>query len=385
MKSNSLRIELLVASMLPVTAICIVGVVGLQQMQQTNVNIFLLVLVVCALAVFFAELSLIQVMQRATKNQYMHLIGVCQEYMAGNRAKRAPILGDNALTTLAQTLNALLDQATRNVQHANVHNRAAHDVQQMDQQIQKLISEIKPIMDGDLRVRAAVPAGNIGLVADICNALIEELANLAKWTRFSSEQVMSKTQTLLKRSVELAQTSESQMSLFSDTTETVEKLVAFIQRLSSTLHLNVEIVAEIRKHLPPIQTGQLNSIQPAQSLESSRQINKLLDRLNADTRRQEQLLNELLDSAQANATLAESMVSELYTVAQRIYQSSTAVLQTVEHIHSLAKLAQQWNNSIAGFQLPEDTTDYGEPEKVYEDAFAPIPSGILRRNTDSLG
>jgi methyl-accepting chemotaxis protein len=218
----------------------------------------------------------------------------------------------------------------------------------------------------------------------MCNALIEELANLEQWTRYSSEQVMSKTQTLLTRSVELAQTAEAQMARFSDTTETVEKLVAFIQRLSSTLHLNIEIVAEIRKHLPPIQTGQLDAIQPAQSLESSRRINKLLDRLNADTQRQEQLLNQLLDSAQANATLAESMVSELYTVAQRIYQSSTAILQTVEHIHSLAKLAQQWNNSIAGFQLPEETVNYEEAEKAYEEAVVPIPSGILRRNTDTL-
>ncbi|GHO42781.1 hypothetical protein [Ktedonospora formicarum] len=382
MRSNSLRLELLVASMLPVTAICIVGAVGLGQMEHTNINIFLLVLVVSALAVFFAEIALINMTQRATKNQFIHLIATCREYTAGNREKRAPILGDNALTTLAQSLNVLLDQVTHNVQHATTNNKAVYDVQHMDQQIQKLITEIKPIMDGDLRVRANVPAGNIGLVADICNALIEELANLAKWTRYSSEQVMSKTQTLLANSVELAQTAEAQMSRFSDTTETVEKMVAFIQRLSSTLHLNVEIVTEIRRHLPA-QTGQLNGFASAPG--SATQLSRLIDQLHVDTRRQEQLLNELLDSAQSNATLAESMISELYAVAQRIYQSSTSILQTVEHIHSLAKLAQQWNNSIAGFQLPEDSLDdYGAQEREYREAVAPLESGIGRRSTDLL-
>lgn len=388
MKSNILRLELLLAAMLPVTAIFIVGVVGLGQRENTSVSLFLGVLFACAIGVFFAEIALVRFTQRATKNQYARLVEVCQAYMAGQRERRAPLLGDNALSSLAQTLNALLDNVNVSIQQAQYTSKATNDVQQLELQIRQLVTDIKPIMDGNLRVRASVPASRLGMVADICNALIEELANLAKWTRYSSEQVMSKTQNLLSSSIELAQTSEIQTTRFSDTTETVEKLVAFIQRLSSTLQLNVELIHEIRAMLlkrPELQKGSGEStliVNTTQSLEDAQQQKRLLTRINTDTQRLEALLNELLVSAQANATLAESMISDLYAIAQRIHQSSSSILQTAEHIHSLAKLAQQWNASIANFQLPEETLDYAAVDENSTAMRAPVPTDTLGHRAD---
>jgi methyl-accepting chemotaxis protein len=388
MKSNIFRLELLLAAMLPVTAIFIVGVVGLEQRENTGVSLFLGVLFACAIAVFFAEIALVRFMQRVTKNQYAQLVEVCQAYMAGQRERRAPLLRENALSPLAQTLNALLDNVNVSIQQAQHTGKATNDVQQLELQIRQLVTDIKPIMDGNLRVRASVPAGRLGMVADICNALIEELANLAKWTRYSSTQVMSKTQTLLSSSIELAQTSEIQTTRFSDTTETVEKLVAFIQRLSSTLQLNVELIHEIRAMLlkrPELQKGSGEStliVNTTQSLEDAQQQTRLLTRINTDTQRLEALLNELLVSAQANATLAESMISDLYAIAQRIHQSSASILQTAEHIHSLAKLAQQWNASIENFQLPEETLDYAVVGENNTAMRAPVPTDTLGRQAD---
>ncbi|GHO78888.1 hypothetical protein KSD_66590 [Ktedonobacter sp. SOSP1-85] len=383
MKSNIFRLELLLAAMLPVTAIFIVGVVGLEQRENTGVSLFLGVLFACAIAVFFAEIALVRFMQRATKNQYAQLVEVCQAYMSGQRERRVPLLRNNALSPLAQTLNALLDNVNVGIQQAQYTGKATNDVQQLELQIRQLVTDIKPIMDGNLRVRASVPSGRLGMVADICNALIEELANLAKWTRYSSKQVMSKTQSLLSSSIELAQTSEIQTTRFSDTTETVEKLVAFIQRLSSTLQLNVELIHEIRAMLlkrPELQKGSGEStliVNTTQSLEDAQQQTRLLTRINTDTQRLEALLNELLVSAQANATLAESMISDLYAIAQRIHQSSASILQTAEHIHSLAKLAQQWNASIENFQLPEEALDYAVVGEDSTALRAPVPTDTL--------
>lgn len=135
MRSSILRIELLLASMLPVTAIFIVGVVGMRQNDQTDVGPFLFVLFACAIAVFGAEIALISFMQRATKKQYAQLIEVCQAYMAGQRERRAPLLGDNALVALAHTLNALLDSANGSIQQAQRASNAGSLAQQRNASI----------------------------------------------------------------------------------------------------------------------------------------------------------------------------------------------------------------------------------------------------------
>ena len=352
MQSSILRIELLIASILPTAAILFVGAVGIEQMQEMDVRFFLTVLLASALVVFCAEHTLISFMQRATRKQFDELVLVCQDYLGGNREKRPDIFGDNALSTLARALYTLLDAVSQSAQpvspHADVLSAKAKNseqVQQLDIQLQKLIREIMPVTNGDLRVRAEIPQGNIGIIADLCNAFIEEVIELVQWTRYSSTQITHGTRTLLNCSIDLAQTAETQMHRFSQTTKTVETLTAFLENLCGTLQLNVKAVQEIQTYVSQY------------AADTSFEEKDFLQCLETGTKHQKQLLEEVLNSAQSNVTLARSLVSDFYTFARRIYESSTGILQTAEHIKSISALAEQWYNAVIAFQLPVDVEE----------------------------
>ncbi len=365
MQSTIMRLEIIFASVLPVSAVLVVGTIGIEQMIHVDARVFLISILICAFIVFFGEMIVIQILQRATRAQFTELIDTCHEYIAGNRERRVTLSGDNALTTLATTINNLLDTTSGAEQEQNKIASDADTVDslQLSKQVQNLIRDIKPVTEGDLRVTIEVPQGNIGIIADICYALIEELADQVRWTRYSSEQVIGAAATILHGTIELAQTVEMQMLRFSETTAVVEKLVAFIQRLSNTLQVSVEMSQDLRGHLQQqidlvAQTEEAPH-EGTSSSEFTRQSHILAMQLNDNIERQVQLLEEVSRSTQSHTALGETMITDFYTFAQRIHQSSTGILQTAEHINEMAQLARRWQDAVMVFQLREE-----EPQEL---------------------
>lgn len=422
-------LELLVASLLPVAAILLVGVVGTRLIMPEYIEIFAIIFFLAAVLVFSGEFALLMIMQRAIKGHFSDLIAVCQAYLAGHKTRRAVLHDDQDLTTpLAKALNALLDSVVQPVpqplpsqpaspQHipqpmspqplpqwishpAPPQQAPKKDlVEQGDlvdklfdqgdsllkKQLKQLVREVNPALEADLRVKAAVPTGDIGVVADVCNYLIEELVQNVQWVRQASEQVIVVTREMLNRSIEMAQTIEEQMVQLSNMTETIEKVAAFMQQMGSTLQLSVDIAEEVYSHthektlplkeLTDRTTPIVNSVPPVDT------------HLKQNMQRQVELLGGSLETTQEHATLAESIIGDLYTFAQRLHHSSTDVLDTAERIGSLITLAEQWRNSVAAFQLPEDeATQQLFIKEAASQAMLPIPtSGSSRPEASQKG
>src|SRR5204863_9927585 len=115
----------------------------------------------------------------------------------------------------------------------------------INKQLEQLVEDISPALDGDLRVQSYIAEDTsdegVAMVADLCNALVEKLVQFTRWTLYASDRVISTSRNVLDRSIELAQTTEVQMLALGTTTAAVEKLVAFIQRMSSALQLNADM------------------------------------------------------------------------------------------------------------------------------------------------
>jgi methyl-accepting chemotaxis protein PixJ len=358
MQSSSVRTELLLASILPTAAILFVGVVGIEQMQGMDIRFFLAVLLASASAIFCAEYALIRFMQNTTGRQIDELVLACREYLSGNYQRRPEIYGDNALSILAHTLHLLLDASPQNVQpqppHPNVYPDTEKNsvlaqqldeqnlavIQQLDTQMQKLIGEIIPVTKGDLRVRAEIPQGNLGIIADLFNAFIEEVIDLVRWIRYSATHLTGSTSILVSCSIDLAQTAETQLLHFSQTTKTVETLTAELENFRNALQTSVKTVRKIRTYVSQHASDA--------TLEKS----ALLQRLETDTKLQEQLLGEVLNSAESNITLTKSLIFDFHAFAKHMYESSTGVLQATERLQAVSKLAEQWYNTVIAFQLP---------------------------------
>jgi methyl-accepting chemotaxis protein len=373
--TSLLYLELLVASLIPAAVILIVAVIGTLQVMHENPLLFVLVCVLCAAITAGCELALLWQMQRALKDQFADIIMVCRHFMAGKKDVRAVVQKDNELATLARTINSLLDTIKQQVSEPVTPQKKEEP--QLSSQLQQFLREISPVMDGDLRVKATIFAGDLGIIADVCNYLVEELAQHIKWTRYSSNQVITVTRDLIERSIELAQSSETHMLRIAETTETVEKLVAFIQRLGDILQLSVDLVQGTQSHLQEKRVNGENGARGIRVMDSEPHTDQLLDQLDTDTQRQARMLESALSATQEHVTLAESMIEGLYVFAQRIHESSTQVLSTAERVGSLVTLAEQWRSSVASFQLVENG-QIGQDDGEFEYT-GPTPTSKIKR------
>jgi methyl-accepting chemotaxis protein len=255
-----LYLETLIASLLPVIAILIVGVAGTEQMVNTDIRLFVLVFSFCACVIFCCEFALIRFMQQMLRKQssrevtasqdYSEFIAVCEDYVAGNTQKRIAVYEKNkSQEKLARALNALLDlasqkqrpSATQEAKDVGRDGAAPATSDLLNKQIKQLIQEISAVKDGDLRVRAQVNPGDIGVIASICNHLIEQLVQVVLGVRWASDDIVDATSNLLEHYIKLAQTTETQVQHLSHITEVAEKIVTYIQRLNSALHVSIEI------------------------------------------------------------------------------------------------------------------------------------------------
>lgn len=373
---SMLQTELFIASLIPVAAILVIGAAGSGQVAANNVFSFFFMIFLAIIIVFACELGILLLLQRTIKQPIAELIVTCQEYIAGNKARRAIIAGNDELASLAGMLNGILDTVQREQQFITENTRS--EQLQADGQMKQLVRELEPVLNGNLDVKAAVTTGTLGMVSDVCNYLIEELVQLVKWTRYSSDQVIGTTGDLLERSIDLAQTAETQMLRLSHTSEAIEKVVAFIQRMSSTLQLSVDIAQEIRVQLQTQkrQSANQGNRNQARNTEEATLVPlqptpTFLEKLDAETQRQVKLLEDVLQSTQDTVSVAESTIGDIYFFAQRIHQSSTGILKTAERVSTLVGLAEQWRSSIAEFRLPEENT--------FEGSEGPTPTGAIRR------
>jgi methyl-accepting chemotaxis protein len=358
-RKQLMQIELVIASTVPTAAILVVGVGGTA--IHFNWFFFTLDVLACAIAVFFSERSIILKMQCMMDEQLTDLITSCREFIRGNKQIRVSMPGDDQLAQLASTLNSLFDHqqiiSSPPQESAKIRNArdaqtcpletASHDTEQINKQLEQLIEDISPALDGDLRVRTEIAEETtdegVAMIADLCNALVEKLVQFTRWTLYASDRVISTSRNVLDRSLELAQTTEAQMLALGTMTASVEKLVAFIQRMGSALQLSADMAQETYFHLQEYQT-KVNSAGTR----------SLLQQLTNNSQRQVQLLEEILESTHNNTTIAESAIGDLYTFAQQFHQSSTVVIKTAESINSIVTIAEDWRNAADALYLPDD-------------------------------
>lgn len=343
------HLQQLLAAIIPLTAILLIGAYGSQNVRTENSLYFSILFVFVAIITFVGEYQVIALMQKARSKQYATLTTLCQKFLAGDQEVQVKIRPSSEIGELAEAISQLMEQqkqlqkdikARPAVQTVAV-NAQTPENSLIKQQLQRIIRDLEPMSDGDLRVSTAPVEGIVGVIADTCNALVEELAQFVKWTRYASQVVVTTSQGVLNRSLEFTKSTESQIQSISHTTHNIEEIVAFMQHLSGNLHLSYNISKEV-------QTNIQNKLQNSPIVDTP-----LLQLMN-EMHQQTALLESVLTTAEETSTLAESLIDELYRVAQQIYQSSVGSLKTIERLSELEVLAERWNSATAALTIEED-------------------------------
>src|SRR5579885_1785507 len=218
--ASRMRWTMLFAAVIPALFILGLGVWEAQRLTLTDPNeltsIWIATLT-CAIISMCVVAYLGYRVQRQIHERALALVEVCKEAVeSGDRSARAEVIGDDAFAMLAASINSLMDTSP-----AATEGREAANLQA---QIEKLLTEVSAVGDGDLRVQAEVTPDTLGVLADSFNYMIEELAKVVGRVQATTLQVTTATRRILDRSAELAQASEQQAVQISQTTDAVEAL-----------------------------------------------------------------------------------------------------------------------------------------------------------------
>ncbi|GCE03494.1 hypothetical protein [Dictyobacter aurantiacus] len=265
-------------------------------------------------------------------------------------------------------------------------------------QFYTFIKELTQVLEGDLRVKLTIPEGNMGVLAEVCNALIEKLVQFSRWTLYSAEQTISTSHVLLDHAVTHAQVAEHQILQIANVISSLEGTVTSAQRLSSALYLSAANGREqetrlIRKKLiieedisqvskesesnlaekllnkedieqTEFEIDEIDKKSVQLSSEKSQEestidgetitVSRLLIQLVANTQKQFYTLEETSRALSENAGATEVSIGDLYTAVQSLHTSTIQILQMTEHIGELLRIAEDWKRSIEGLRLPEE-------------------------------
>ncbi len=102
----------------------------------------------------------------------------------------------------------------------------------LQQELMALLQDVGGASDGDLTVRAAVSAGEIGIVADFFNSIVESLRGIVSQVKVASAQVNTSVGNNEVVMGQLAQEAQSQAVQITDTLKSVEQMALSIQQVA---------------------------------------------------------------------------------------------------------------------------------------------------------
>ncbi|MEO1134655.1 MAG: methyl-accepting chemotaxis protein, partial [Cyanobacteria bacterium J06639_1] len=103
----------------------------------------------------------------------------------------------------------------------------------LELEINKLMEDVEAAADGDLTVRAAMVPGDVGIIADLFNAIIENLQEIAGQVRDSSGQVSSSLGQNEESILQLADKSAAEAEEIRNTLGSIEQMSASILAVSN--------------------------------------------------------------------------------------------------------------------------------------------------------
>ncbi|MBE9065279.1 HAMP domain-containing protein [Leptolyngbya cf. ectocarpi LEGE 11479] len=153
---------------------------------------------------------------------------------AGRLGVRARLAGTIETRTLGQGFNQLLSQIQsllKQQQDAAAEQERQREL--LENEISQLMEDVGDAADGDLRVRAQLSEGDVGIVADLFNSIIENLRFTARQVKSSTGQVtsaLSGNESIVR---ELAVQAVAEAESLQNTMEAVEDISASIQEVAT--------------------------------------------------------------------------------------------------------------------------------------------------------
>lgn len=307
--------------------------------------------------------------------QINRIMNLFSDIGIGQYDARAEVISKDELGSMAESLNAMLDNTLTLIQ-----SRDERDA--MQDAIMKLLAEISALTEGDLTARAEVTEQVTGAIADSFNTMAEQLTQIVKGVKEATRQVSVTSTKVSGSTTNLASMSERQAEQINNAIAVINDMTAAIrqvaqnatksasvsQRSMTNAQKGAKAVARTNKAMETIRERVQETARSIKRLgESSQEIGNIIQLITDIADRTSILaLNASIQAAMAgDAGRGFAVVAE---EVQRLAERSTA---STKQIETLVKNIQGDINE-AGKSMGESIQRVVQGSKLANDAYVTL-------------
>jgi methyl-accepting chemotaxis protein len=136
----------------------------------------------------------------------------------GKMETRAPVTGRDEIATVSNAMNGMLNNIVHLMQDAQTQR------DRLQARVEKLVSEVCNVGEGDLQVQAEVTSDALGVLADSFNYMVEELSSLVVRVKMMAHEVENSTTMTFQSMVQLVGNGDVQIQQIGRATQEVENM-----------------------------------------------------------------------------------------------------------------------------------------------------------------
>ena len=169
------------------------------------------------------------------------LASLTRRITRGDTSARAKIVGRDEINLVANSMNSMLDNIVRLIQEAQAQRDS------LQAQVEKLVSEVSGVGEGDLRVQAEVTADALGVLADSFNYMVEELGSLVVRVKMVAQEVENSTTMTFERMSQLVESADTQIKQIAEAAIEVEHMADSSRQVAERAQTLYGVAREARK------------------------------------------------------------------------------------------------------------------------------------------
>src|SRR5712692_6704212 len=176
----------------------------------------------------------------------------------GETSARARIRGRDEIHLVATSMNNMLDNIVRLIQETQAQRDS------LQAQVEKLVSEVSGVGEGDLRVQAEVTADALGVLADSFNYMVEELGSLVVRVKMVAQEVENSTTMTFERMTQLVKSADIQIEQIAEAAIEVVHMADSSRNVAERAQVLFAVAREAR---PTAETGRESVQQTVEGME----------------------------------------------------------------------------------------------------------------------
>lgn len=170
------------------------------------------------------------------------LANLTRRIAKGETSARAMLVGRDEIYMVADSMNKMLDNIVRLIQET----QAQRD--NLQGQVEKLVSEVSGVGEGDLRVQAEVTADALGVLADSFNYMVEELGSLVVRVKMVAHEVESSTTAIFDRLTQLVETGDIEIHQIEGAAAEIERMADSSRHVADRAQVLFTLSRETRQN-----------------------------------------------------------------------------------------------------------------------------------------